>query len=119
MIDRLSWLAIYPEIVLLAMACVILLMDLVVKGRLRMSTYLMSLLMLAVVAALTAFFAQDGKIVYGFGGLVVSDPMSNWLKCFAALSTIVCFVYGRAYAADRGMLRGGELFSMGLLSLLS
>ena len=118
MIDRLSWLAIYPEIVLLAMACVILLMDLMVKGRLRTPTYLMSLLTLAVVAALTAFFAQDGKTVYGFGGLVVSDPMSNWLKCFAALSTIVCFVYGRAYAADRGMLRGGELFSMGLLSLL-
>ena len=92
MIDRLSWLAIYPEIVLLAMACVILLMDLMVKGRLRTPTYLMSLLTLAVVAALTAFFAQDGKTVYGFGGLVVSDPMSNWLKCFAALSTIVCFV---------------------------
>ena len=118
MIDRLSWLAIYPEIVLLAMACVILLMDLMVKGRLRTPTYLMSLLTLVAVAALTAFFAQDGKTVYGFGGLVVSDPMSNWLKCFAALSTIVCFVYGRAYAADRGMLRGGELFSMGLLSLL-
>ena len=33
MIDRLSWLAIYPEIVLLTMACVILLMDLMVKGR--------------------------------------------------------------------------------------
>ena len=43
MIDRLSWLAIYPEIVLLAMACVILLMDLMVKGRLRTPTYLMSL----------------------------------------------------------------------------
>ena len=28
MIDRLNWLAIYPKIVLLAMACVILLMEL-------------------------------------------------------------------------------------------
>ena len=47
MIDRLSWLAVYPEIVLLAMACVILLVDLMVRGRLCSPTYLMSLLTLA------------------------------------------------------------------------
>ena len=57
------------QIVLLAMACVILLVDLMVKGRLRTPTYLMSLLTLAVVAALTSVFAQDGKTIYGFGGL--------------------------------------------------
>ncbi|RRD58978.1 NADH-quinone oxidoreductase subunit NuoN [Comamonadaceae bacterium OH2545_COT-014] len=118
MIDRFSWLAVYPEILLLAMACVILLVDLLVKGERRTPTYLLSLLTLAVVAGLTALFAQDGKTIYGFGGLVVSDPMSNWLKCFAAVATIVTFIYSRPYAADRGMLRGGELFTLGLFSLL-
>ncbi|MDO5086841.1 MAG: NADH-quinone oxidoreductase subunit N, partial [Comamonadaceae bacterium] len=118
MIDRFSWLAVYPEILLLAMTCVILLVDLLVKGERRTPTYLLSLLTLVVVAGLTALFARDGKTIYGFGGLVVSDPMSNWLKCFAAVATIVTFIYGRPYAADRGMLRGGELFTLGLFSLL-
>ncbi|HCE28988.1 MAG TPA: NADH-quinone oxidoreductase subunit NuoN, partial [Comamonadaceae bacterium] len=31
---------------------------------------------------------------------------------------MVTLVYGRPYAADRGMLRGGELFTLGMLSLL-
>lgn len=33
MIDNISWLAIYPEILLLVMACVIALVDLGVKAR--------------------------------------------------------------------------------------
>jgi NADH-quinone oxidoreductase subunit N len=31
---------------------------------------------------------------------------------------MVTFIYGRPYAADRDMLRGGELFTLGLFSLL-
>ena len=33
MTDKLSWIAVYPEIVLLVMACVITLVDLGVKSR--------------------------------------------------------------------------------------
>jgi NADH-quinone oxidoreductase subunit N len=50
--------------------------------------------------------------------MVVSDPMGNWLKLFATLAVMVTLVYGRPYAADRDMLRGGELFSLSLFSLL-
>jgi NADH-quinone oxidoreductase subunit N len=35
MIDKLSWISVYPEIVLLVMACVILLVDLGVKSARR------------------------------------------------------------------------------------
>jgi len=49
---------------------------------------------------------------------VVSDPMGSWLKCFAALAVMVTLVYGRPYAAERDMLRGGELFTLGLFALL-
>lgn len=31
---------------------------------------------------------------------------------------IVTMIYGRPYAADRDMLRGGEFFTLGLFSLL-
>jgi NADH-quinone oxidoreductase subunit N len=44
--------------------------------------------------------------------------MGSWLKCFAALAVMVTLVYGRPYAADRDMLRGGELFTLGLFALL-
>jgi NADH-quinone oxidoreductase subunit N len=50
--------------------------------------------------------------------MVVSDSMGNWLKCFATIAVMVTLVYGRPYAADRDMLRGGELFTLAMFSLL-
>jgi NADH-quinone oxidoreductase subunit N len=44
--------------------------------------------------------------------------MANWLKCFASVALMVTRVYGRPYAADRGMLGGGELFTISMLALL-
>jgi NADH-quinone oxidoreductase subunit N len=118
MIDNISWLAIYPEIVLLAMACVIMLVDLGVHSPRRTGTYVLTMLTLAVVAVLQGMYASSGNTFYGFGNMVVSDAMGNWLKCFATVAVMVTLVYGRPYAADRGMLRGGELFTLSMLALL-
>lgn len=118
MIDNISWLAIYPEILLLVMTCVIALVDLSVSSPRRTGTYVLSLLTLVVVAVLQGVYASSGNTFYGFGNMVVSDPMGNWLKCFASIAMIVTLIYGRPYAADRDMLRGGEFFTLGLFSLL-
>ena len=118
MIDNLSWVTAYPEILLLVMACVIALVDLGVKSPTRTVTYVLSLLTLAAVALLQGLYASTGATVYSFGNMVVSDPMGNWLKCFAAIAMMATLVYGRPYAADRDMLRGGELFTLSLFSLL-
>ncbi len=118
MIDNISWLAIYPEIVLLTMACVIALVDLGVHSPRRTSTYVLTMLTLAVVAALQGMYASSGNTFYGFGNMVVSDAMGNWLKCFATVAMMVTLVYGRPYAADRDMLRGGELFTLSMFALL-
>jgi NADH-quinone oxidoreductase subunit N len=118
MIDKLSLIAIYPEIVLLAMACVIALVDLYVASPRRTATYVLTLLTLGVVAVLQALYATGGQTMYGFSGMTVSDPMSNWLKCFASVAMMVTLVYGRPYSADRGMMRGGEIFTLGMFSLL-
>ncbi len=118
MIDKLSWMTIYPEVVLLVMACIIALVDLSTTDTHRTRTYVLTLLTLAVVAVLTGMQATDATSHYGFGGMVVSDPMGNWLKCFASVALMVTLVYGRPYAADRGMLRGGELFTLSMFSLL-
>jgi len=118
MIDNISWLAVYPEIVLLVMGCVIALVDLGVTSARRTGTYVLTLLTLAVVAVLQGLYASSGNTFYGWGNMVVSDAMGNWLKCFATVAMMVTLVYGRPYAADRDMLRGGELFTLAIFALL-
>ena len=118
MIDSTSWMTVYPEIVLLVMACVIALVDLLVTSPKRTVTYVLTLVSLGGVALLHAFYADAGHTLYGFGRLVVSDPMGHWLKCFATIAVMVTLVYARPYAADRDMLRGGEFFTLSLFSLL-
>ncbi|MDB5861359.1 MAG: nuoN [Ramlibacter sp.] len=118
MIDKTSLLAVTPDILLLAMACLIALVDLGVTSRLRTATYALTMLTLAAVAWLTAQAAVDGATVYAFNRMVVADPMANWLKCFSTISMMVCLVYGRPYAGDRDMLRGGEMFTLAMFALL-
>lgn len=125
MIDKFSWIAVSPEIILLAAICVILLVDLGVKSAGRTTTYVLSLVTLGFLALSLAHAAGSGT-VYGFDRMIVSDPMGNWLKCFATLATAVTLVYGRPYAQVRGMLGstaakdgvGGEFFTLSLFSLL-
>ena len=118
MIDKLSWIAVGPEIILLVMGCVILLVDLWVKSPMRTLTYVLTLVTLGVVAALEASYAMGGQTFYGFGKMVVVDPMGSWLKCFSCIAVMVSLVYGRPYAYDRDMLRGGEFFTLSLFALL-
>jgi NADH-quinone oxidoreductase subunit N len=118
MMDNSSWMTMYPEIVLLVMACVVTLADLFVKSPKRTGTYVLTLASLGGVALLHAFYADAGQTLYGFGRMVVSDPMGHWLKCFATIAVMVTLVYSRPYAADRDMMRGGEIFSLSLFALL-
>ena len=118
MFEKLSIAAVYPEMLLAVMAIVIAMVDLFVKCPRRTTTYVLSLLTIGVVAYMEAVAATQGQTVYSFGNMVVSDAMGSWLKCFAALAVMVTLVYGRPYAAERDMLRGGELFTLGLFALL-
>ena len=116
--DIASWVVCAPELFLLISTCVIALVDLGVRTRGRNLTHGLTLLTLLVLAYVQAQYAMTEGTAYGFGNMVVSDPMGNWLKCFAALAVAVTLIYGRPYAADRHMLRGGELYSLSLLALL-
>jgi NADH-quinone oxidoreductase subunit N len=108
MIDKLSWIVVYPDIVLLVMACVIALLDLGIKSPMRGTTYVFTLLTLGCRCLMQADLALNGTTIYGFGNMVVSDAMGNWLKCFATIAVMVTLVYGRPYAAHRGMLARRE-----------
>ncbi|HXD39627.1 MAG TPA: NADH-quinone oxidoreductase subunit NuoN [Ramlibacter sp.] len=118
MIDKLSWISVYPELVLLVMGCLIAIIDLGVSSHRRTFTYVLTLGTLGVVAFMQAMYAVGDQTIYGFNNMVVSDPMGNWLKCFAAIAMMVCLVYGRPYAADRDMMRGGEMFTLAIFALL-
>ena len=119
MIDTVSFISVYPEILLMVMACVVALVDLGVKTPRRGLSYAITQSTLAVVAVLQWQFASTGATLYGFDNMLVSDPMGNWLKFFATLAVMVTLVYARDYAVHRDMIaRGGELFSLTLFSLL-
>jgi NADH-quinone oxidoreductase subunit N len=118
MIDKYNWITVYPDLLLLFMACVIAMIDLGVKSPRRTVTYVLTLVTMGVVAFMQAMYASGELTLYGFGSMIVSDPMGNWLKCFATIAMMVCLVYGRPYAADRDMLRGGEMFTLAMFSLL-
>ena len=93
--------------------------DLCVEQAAPHVTYVLTLVTLAVVAVhARPVRVRRTRRIYGFGNMVVSDPMGNWLKCFATLAMMVCLVYGRPYAADRDMLRGGEMFTLAMFALL-
>ncbi|MFG6413436.1 NADH-quinone oxidoreductase subunit NuoN [Roseateles sp. DC23W] len=115
--NDMNWLAIYPEILLLAMSCVVALVDLWVTDEQRRPTYWLTQLTLLVVGVMHFFYYDAGQTTYAMQGMVVADPMGHLLAGFACIATMVTLVYARPYAASREMLKG-ELFTLSLLSLL-
>jgi NADH-quinone oxidoreductase subunit N len=112
-----NWQAVYPEIVLLTMACVIALVDLWVSDERRVPTYLLTQATLAVVALMNWSAFNAGLATYAMQGMTVIDPMGRLLGFFAALAVMISLAYARPYAASRDMLKG-ELFTLSLFSLL-
>ncbi len=105
-----------PEIFVLTMACVILILDLYIKDKDRIITYLMSLATLAGAAILTISLAGEGRELT-FSGSFVSDPMGSVLKVFIYLVTAMVFIYSRKYLQDRGLFKG-EYFVLALFAVL-
>ncbi|PXW95520.1 NADH dehydrogenase subunit N [Sphaerotilus hippei] len=112
-----NWLAVYPEILLLVMACLVALTDLFVTDPKRTPTYLLTLLTLVGVGGIHLAEFDNGATLYAMNRMVVSDPMGHLLAFFATVAIFVTLVYSRPYAESRDMLKG-ELFTLSLLSLL-
>ncbi len=115
-----------PEILLLVGACALMIFDLNVKSEERLGTFWLAqaILLLCALATLLVTFggSQPGSFFKGhaflaFGGLFVSDPMSNLIKLACYIATSITLVYSRQYLIDRGLLRG-EFVTLLLFSLL-
>ena len=114
--NDMNWVAVYPEILLLALACVVALVDLFVTDPRRTTTYWLTQLSLAVVGVMH-FAAMGDAPAETMQGMLVVDPLSHLLSGVSAVALIVTLVYSRPYAESRDILKG-ELFTLSLLVLL-
>ncbi|ANH67828.1 NADH-quinone oxidoreductase subunit NuoN [Mitsuaria sp. 7] len=114
--NDMNWVAVYPEILLLALACVVALVDLFVTDPRRTTTYWLTQLSLAVVGVMH-FAAMGDAPTETMQGMLVVDPLSHLLSGVSAVALIITLVYARPYAESRDILKG-ELFTLSLLVLL-
>ncbi|MGE0355845.1 MAG: NADH-quinone oxidoreductase subunit NuoN [Burkholderiales bacterium] len=106
----------FPEIALLALACVLLLADLFVSGRDRHAVFWLAIASLLACATLAGAITGNASAVT-FHGMFVADPMSQVLKVAALLAAAVTLVYGRTWLERHGML-SGEFLSLSLFASL-
>lgn len=105
-----------PEIVMLAMACLVLVVDLFLPQEKRGFTLLLSLLTLVLVGATTVYVAPSSS-VSTFAGTFVLDQLAVTLKLAVYLVTFLVFVYSRDYLKDLNIYKG-EYYVLGLFAVL-
>jgi NADH-quinone oxidoreductase subunit N len=108
-----------PEVVLLAGACALMIVDVNVKSDHRRATFVMAQLILLACTLATSFviWGQTSARLLIFNGLFVSDLMGHVLKLVSYLATSVALVYSRRFLMERGLLRG-EFITLLLFALL-
>src|SRR5690606_11784987 len=107
-----------PEILLLVFGLAILLIDAVSTHPSRKPTFVLALLALGVVTVVSLLQWNSGTVGRTFNGLYVADNLSHLLKVASYIAVAVTLIYGRIYAQERDMLRGGELYVLTLMALL-
>ncbi len=112
-----NWPVVYPEMWLLAMACVVTLADLFVTDPQRRPTFWLTQGTIAVFSLIHLAGFNAGATAYGMQGLVVVDPMGHLLAFFAGVATMISIAYARPTLESRDMLKG-EFFSLSLFVLL-
>ena len=105
-----------PEVILLASACVLLVIDTFSKDPDRNITYGLAQLVLIVAAAM-AIYLQTGETTYAFGKTFVSDPMSTMLKVVVCIISFIVFLYSHEYLKKHAWMQG-EYFVLGLFAVL-
>jgi len=112
----LNLMPVLPEIVLAAMACVILLVDPFLPRRGSSVSYALSLVTLVALFFITLLHMSP-TVRMSFGGMVINDPMADMMKLFSYGIVAAVFVMSRSYLRDRGIDKG-EYYMLGLFGLL-
>ena len=98
----------HPELVLVAGACFLLLIDMFAKGRER--ALLVSIAIATLLVAGSAVFVNlaygDGTAVAVFNGMFVRDTIGDVLKLTIYAVSAIVFICARPYLADQKLSRG-------------
>jgi len=105
-----------PEIVMLAMTCLVLVVDLFLTQEKRWISLLLSVLTL-VVTAVTVVMVAPADSVSSFGDSFVLDQLAVTLKIATCLVVLLVFVYSRDYLVDHDIYKG-EYYVLGLFATL-
>jgi NADH-quinone oxidoreductase subunit N len=106
-----------PEIYFTAAICLVLLVDVFAGAAARRITPTLTLLVIAVGAALSLGYAQVQGSVELFSGMYLADPLATVLKLFTMLFVAVALLYSRHYLDARGILKG-EYYVLALTAML-
>lgn len=114
--DATQILPILPEIAVLITACLVLVVDLYLKERDKGVNHGLTLIGLLVAIALAALVGGGERLLV-LGDNVVRDHLSDVLKVFVLIVSLLAFVYARPWLRDRGLL-AGEFYVLGLFAVL-
>jgi NADH-quinone oxidoreductase subunit N len=106
----------YAEIFVLAMTCLVLVVDVFLRDSQRGVSYTLSMLTLAGAAVITSQFGGSTREL-AFSGHFMSDSMGDILKLVVYATTATVFLYSRDYLRRNDMFRG-EFFVLALFAML-
>jgi len=115
-LEMLNYTVAWPEIFLLAMACIVLVVDVYLRDENRNVTYFLAQLSL-IVTLLLVLANSSGERVVAYNGTFVSDALADVLKMFVLGIVAFIFVYSRDYLQDRNIFKG-EFYVLGLFGVL-
>lgn len=105
-----------PEMVMLAMTCLILVVDLFLPQEKRGFTLFFTVITLLLTAAAVIAVAPVDS-VSTFGGSFILDQLAVTLKVAICLISALVFIYSRDYLKDHGIYKG-EYYVLGLFAVL-
>ena len=105
-----------PEIIMLAMTCLVLVVDLFLTQEKRWISLLLSILTL-VLTALAVVMVAPVDSISSFGDSFVLDQLAVTLKIATCLVVLLVFVYSRDYLVDHDIYKG-EYYVLGLFATL-
>lgn len=107
-----------PEIFLLCMASLILLVDVCLKERYSIITYvLVQLTLIATFALVLSQYHDYPNTLITFSGHYIVDKTAILTKSFVLVASFFAFIYARQYIKDRHILRG-EYYMLGLFAVM-
>jgi len=105
-----------PEIVLAAMACLVLLIEAIFAEKGRHTAFVVAIASLLLTAWLSAM-QYGGEVHKAFSDMYVADNMAAVLKAIINLMTVAIFVNSRRYLTERGLFRG-DYYVLGMFAVL-